>query len=141
MVSCITPLTGTCAKDRSLWYGSIRPQALISVHKTVNTGVGSKIIGPDTGSCIYVRPSGRGQNLDRCQVEETAVNDIQVRVVFRERACPDRGEEVCVEEKDGRESKGVYVLEGRELRQRQGRGTRDAAVKGMGKGREGKTHS
>ena len=46
-----------------------------------------------------------------------------------------------MEKEEGRELKGVYVLEGRERRERQGRGTRDAAVMGMGKGREGKTHS
>ena len=87
---------------------------------------------------MRVRPSGRGQNLDRCQVEDAAVNDIQERLVLRECACPDRGEDVCVEEEEGRELKGVYMLEGRERREGQGRGTRDAAVKGMGKGREGK---
>ena len=90
---------------------------------------------------MRVRPSGRGQKLDRCQVEDAAANDIQGRVVFRERACPECSEIVCVEEGEGRVFKGVYVLEGRERRERQGRGTRDAAVKGMGKGRKGKTHS
>ena len=97
LVSCIRPLTGTCAKDRWLWYRWMRPQALIPMHKTVNTGVGSKIVGADAGAYIYARPSGRGQNLERYQVEHAAVNDIQGRVVLRECAC----EEVCVEEKEG----------------------------------------
>ena len=56
-------------------------------------------------------------------------------------ACVELGETVCVEEEEGRKLKGVYMLEGRERREGQGRGTRDAAVKGMGKGREYKTHS
>ena len=46
-----------------------------------------------------------------------------------------------MEEEEGRELKGVYMLEGRERREGQGRGTRDAAVKGMGKGTESNTHS
>ena len=81
MVSCIRPLVlvrkaaggFTSAHDRWCMYQWIRPQALIPVYKTVNTGIGSKLIGADTGASIYARPSGRGQDLDRWQGEHAAV--------------------------------------------------------------------
>ena len=47
-------------------------------------------------------------------------------------ACVELGETVCVEEEEGRELKGVYVLEGRE--RREGRGERNEGRGGEGTG-------
>ena len=47
-------------------------------------------------------------------------------------ACSEWGEDICVKEEEGRELKGVYVLEGRE--RREGRGERNEVRGGEGNG-------
>jgi len=72
-VGFVHKTTGTSAEGRWGLYQRTRPLVLVPVDKTVNTGIGSKIRGADTGASIYARPSGRGQDLDRWQDEHAAV--------------------------------------------------------------------
>ena len=76
LVSCIT---------------SERALAVVQVDKTRGTDTSAYRFKDHRHWCRYiyicVRPSGRGQNLDRCQVEHPAVHSIQGRMVFRECAC------------------------------------------------------
>jgi len=51
LVSCIRPLV-LVRKTRRGLYQHTRLLTLVPVYKTVNTGIGSKIIGADTGAYI-----------------------------------------------------------------------------------------